>query len=72
VDRDEAFALPYSWIAANKKNLNMTDRGERSYWHVPVTTLETGALAINLSRIGTKAVLKPFRYEIKKASSQAS
>jgi hypothetical protein len=42
MDRDEAFALPYSWIAANKKNLNMTDRGEKSYWHVPITTMEDG------------------------------
>jgi hypothetical protein len=62
MDRDEAFAVPYSWISANRKNLNMTERGERSYWHVPVTTLESGDLAINMSKIGSKAALKPFRF----------
>lgn len=38
-DRDEAFAVPYSWIVSNKNNLNMTDRGERSYWHITLTIL---------------------------------
>ena len=66
MDLDEAYAVPYSWIAANKKNLNMTERGERSYWHVPVTTMEDGTLAINTSKIGTKTVLQPYRYSLKK------
>lgn len=65
MDRDEAFAVPYSWIAANKKNLNMTDRGDRSYWHVPITTLENGSLAINTSKIGSKTALKPYRFALK-------
>jgi hypothetical protein len=46
----------------DKKNLNMTDRGEKSYWHVALTTLEDGSLAINLSRIGKKLPLKPFAF----------
>lgn len=62
MDRDEAYAVPYSWISANKQNLNMTDRGERSYWHVPVTTLDGGDLAINMSKVGNKAALKAFRF----------
>ena len=62
MDRDEAFAVPYSWIAANKKNMNVTDRGERSYWHVPVTTLDDRTLAINTSKIGSKTTLKPYRF----------
>jgi hypothetical protein len=40
MDLDHAFAIPYSWIDANKKNLNMTDRGDRSYWHVALTTID--------------------------------
>ena len=64
MDRDEAFAVPYSWIVANKKNLNMTDRGERSYWHVPVTKLDNGVLAINTSKIGSKTTLQPFRFAL--------
>lgn len=62
MDRNDAFAVPYTWIASNKKNLNMTDTGERSYWHVPVTTLEDGTLAINTSKIGSKTPLEPFRF----------
>ena len=66
MDRDEAFAIPYSWIEKNKNNMNVTDRGERSYWHVPVTTLEGGRLAINTSKIGTKTTLDRYEYTLKK------
>jgi len=66
MDRDEAFAVPFSWIQKNKKNLNKTDRGDRSYWHVPITTIERGKLAINTSKIGTKTPLEPYRFELKK------
>jgi len=62
MDRNEAYAVPYSVVDENKKNLNMTDRGDRSYWHVALTTLEDGSLAINLSRIGMKFSLKPFAF----------
>jgi hypothetical protein len=62
MDRNEAFAVPYSWLAANKKNLNMTENGDRSYWHVPVTTLDNGNLAINTSKIGSKTPLEPYRF----------
>jgi hypothetical protein len=64
MDRNEAFAVPYSWIQQNKKNLNATDRGDRSYWHVPVTTLEGGKLAINTSKVQTKVPLEPYRFEV--------
>jgi len=64
MDRDEAFAVPYSWLAANKKNLNMTENGDRSYWHIPVTTLDNGNLAINTSKIGTKTSLEPFKFAL--------
>jgi hypothetical protein len=65
MDREDAFALPYSWLQQNKTNLNTTDRGDRSYWHVPITTLENGGLAINLSKVGTKKALEQYRYEMK-------
>jgi hypothetical protein len=65
MDRDEAFAVPYSWIQKNKKNLNMTERGERSYWHVPVTTLDSGKLGINMPKVGSKAALEPYRYSLR-------
>lgn len=47
-----AFAVPYARLQKNKKHLNMTERGERSYWHVPITTLDNGALAINMAGVG--------------------
>lgn len=62
MDLNYAFAVPYAWIAANKKHLNMTDRGERSYWHVALNTLENGALAINVSRISQKLPLEGYRF----------
>ena len=64
MDRDEAFAIPYSWIEQNRENMNVTDRGERSYWHVAITTVESGKLAINMSRIGTKTPLEPYRFSL--------
>ncbi len=63
MDRDEAFAVPYSWLQQNKKNLNVTERGDKSYWHVLITTLANGKLAINTSKVGTKTPLKPYRFE---------
>jgi hypothetical protein len=68
MDRDEAFSVPYSWIEKNKTNLNMTNRGDRSYWHVPITTLEGGGLAINTSKVGGKTALEPYRFEFKRAA----
>ena len=62
MDRDEAYALPYSLLEKNKKNLNMTERGEKSYWHVAITTMDDGSLAVNLSRIGSKLPLKPLAF----------
>lgn len=62
MDRSEAYALPYTWLSANKDSLNITDRGDKSYWHVPVTTLANGDLAINLSKVGKKLALKSYRF----------
>jgi len=64
MDRGEAYAVPYSWVADNRQNLNTTDRGERSYWHVALTALDDHGLAINLSRIGKKTPLAPFRFSL--------
>ncbi len=64
MDRAEAFAVPYLWLSAHKQNLNMTDNGERSYWHIAITTLQGGALAINTSKIGIKTPLEPYRFSL--------
>lgn len=64
MDRDEAFAIPFAWLAENRQNLNTTERGEKSYWHVPITTLPGGDLAINTSRVGTKTPLSGYRFQL--------
>lgn len=65
MDRDEAFAVPYSWFQKNKKNLNVTEKGDKSYWHVQITTVGGGKLAINMSKVSSKTALEPFRFELK-------
>lgn len=70
MDRDEAFAVPYSVIAQNKQNLNVTDRGDKSYWHIALTTLDDGHLAMNLSRIGTKLSLQSYAFSGAKRSQK--
>jgi len=66
MDRNEAYAVPYSWLVDNKQNLNITERGERSYWHIALTTLPDGALAINVSKKGIKVPLRPFAFDIER------
>jgi len=56
-DRQEAFAIPYSWVKEHKKDLNMTVTGDGAYWHFAVATTEGGQLAVNVSKIGMKAPL---------------
>jgi len=64
MDRAEAYAVPYAWLADNKQHLNVTDRGERSYWHIALTTLQDGDLAINVSRKGFKFPLKQLAFPL--------
>jgi hypothetical protein len=68
MDRNEGYAVPYPLLDKNKKNLNTTEKGNKSYWHVATTTLEDGSLAINLSRIGEKLPLKTFAFGLNAAS----
>ena len=65
MDLESAFAVPQKWFAKNAANLNTTERQEsRSYWHIPLTTLDDGSLAINLSKIGRKYSLEPHRFPL--------
>jgi len=63
MDRDEAYAVPYGWLKENKQNLNMTDRGDRSYWHLALTSVGDD-LAINVSKIGVKQPLKSLAFSL--------
>ena len=62
MDRNRAYAVPYAKLDLHKKDLNVTDRGDRSYWHIALTTLDGGELALNVSRIGLKVPLQPFAF----------
>lgn len=65
MDLESAFAVPQKWFAENTDNLNVTEReGIRSYWHIPLTTLDGGGLAINLTRVGRKYSLEPHRFPL--------
>lgn len=71
MDREEAFAVPFSWLQANKANLNKTETGDKSYWHVAITTLDDGGLAINCSKIGLKTPLYPYRFAMTKSNKDS-
>lgn len=64
MDRDEAFAVPYSWIKANKGDLNVTERENVFYWHIVLTPMDNGELAINLTKVGNKTPLSPYRFTL--------
>jgi len=65
MDLGAAFAVPHSWIAENKQNLNATEKPDGTcYWHIALTTLNDGSLAINLSKIGKKYDLTPHRFNL--------
>jgi hypothetical protein len=66
MDRDEAYALPYSWVEKNKLHLNMTERDDRSYWHVALTTISGDKLAIKLPKIGGKIPLQQYAFDFQK------
>ena len=66
MDLDSAFAVPQSWFAENRINLNMTEKPDGgSYWHVPLTTLPDGSIAVNLSKVGRKYSLEPYSFALR-------
>jgi hypothetical protein len=65
MDREEAFAVPFSWLLNNKQDFNITEKDGRSYWHVALTTLRADKLGINLSKKGGKTPLEPYRFKFK-------
>jgi hypothetical protein len=64
MDRDEAFALPLSVVQAAKDKLNASVKKDgKTYWHVALTE-ELGVLKWNLSKVGQKIDLSPYRFSI--------
>jgi hypothetical protein len=64
MDREEAFAVPFSWLLNCKKDFNITERDGRSYWHVALSSMGAGKLGINLSKKGSKGSLEEYRFKL--------
>jgi hypothetical protein len=64
MDLDDAFALPYKWITTQKQFLDMTERGDRSYWHIRLATLDDSGVVINLAKKREKVPLAKYRYSL--------
>lgn len=61
MDRDEAFAIPLPTFMELRSKLNQTVRSDgTAYWHVVITTLEGGALALYASKTGDALPLAAF------------
>jgi hypothetical protein len=63
MDRNEAYVLPRTFIEENLEALNVTEKGDKKYWHVALT-MDKGSLALNLSRIGKKISLAPYALNV--------
>ena len=63
MDREEAYGLPLAFIESNLAALNTTQKGDKKYWHLALTT-DNGALALNLSSIGKKIDLAPYAFKL--------
>ena len=60
MDRDEAYAIPFSVLRANLKNLNTTTRNGISYSHVMLARGRRGALVWDLSKVQKKIPLSEY------------
>lgn len=66
MDREDAFVLPVSDLAPLLPKLNKTIREDgKSYWHVSMTTLEDGSLALYSSKTGDTIPLAPYALSLK-------
>lgn len=63
MDRDEAYALPLTFVENHLAHLNRTVKDDRHYWHVALTT-DDGHLALNISRIGQKVDITPYSFKL--------
>lgn len=61
MDLDKAFVLPLATVEELLPKLNQTTRADgKTYWHIVITTTESGSLALYSSRTGEKIELEPF------------
>jgi hypothetical protein len=63
MDRNDAFAIPFSKVKEQIPSLNRTEKDDRSYWHVALN-LEAGVLKWNISQAGQKLDLTPYKFKL--------
>jgi hypothetical protein len=68
LDTNVGFAIPFHWMTENKKNLSMADRVDKSFWHVPLTRLADGTLAVILSGAESPVPLEPWAFSFGEAA----
>jgi hypothetical protein len=63
MDNRVAYVLPVALLESHLDSFNMTEKPEgKSYWHVALN-MDDGVIKLNLSKIGTKIDLTPYRME---------
>lgn len=69
MDRDEAYAIPLSDLAANLPNLNVSSRERGDYWHLALTLGEGGELLWNMPSAGKRLPLAPYAVALNRSES---
>jgi hypothetical protein len=64
VGRDEAYALPFSWIHSRMQYLNFTGEDEKRYGHIVLYSTDSGDLELWLNK-GTRDPIDEFKVPLK-------
>lgn len=71
IGRDEAYALPYQWIHSRINHLSVTEREEKSHWHILLYPTSSGGLALRLNN-GQNESLDDFKIALGRPSVASS
>ena len=64
VGKDEAYAIPYSWIHSKLDSLYTTVREEKMYWHIHLGEDSQGEMLFRLFKADQKISVSPFRVRL--------
>ena len=69
MDQNEAYAIPYTVVQATLEKLNTSEKKNGThYWHIALTE-ERGVLKWNLTKVGEKIDLSPYRFRVNSGSA---
>jgi hypothetical protein len=71
IGRDEAYALPYQWMHSRVKHLSVTEREEKSHWHILLYPTPSGGLSLRLNN-GQNESLDDFKIALGRPSVASS